>query len=299
MSSKFYMEIGTGCFARCKTCDIHDKDRIHHVSYSDRLRTIRELMHWGFTEVRFTGYDPLTYERLQHLTQEIHYWNIKKVINTTLLSANLDDIVTCALYDEVIVSLSAVGDKYEEFFGVDRFHVLDKNLRSLLAITSGKVTINYVVTKDTRREDLFKFTEYMNSIKHFGLGKLNVMFFPELRYDDYWDNWPTDQMDCWLAGFKYKLLADGIPTTWTPSFKGKKIDYCCVFKQRLYIRSNGDVHPCCNSGGEIGQTVYDETCLGNILKDDINALIDNKAFIKVNNEVCNRCTPKYYRLMND
>jgi molybdenum cofactor biosynthesis enzyme MoaA len=298
MSKKFYLEVGEHCYARCISCDVYTQHRGYEfyskvLTLEQNIQIIKDLIERGFSEVRFTGRDPLTYGEFEELTEDIHYLKIKKVINTTLLAQEISAIELCALYDEVIVSLSAVGNQYQSFFGVDKFHILDKNLRTLTAISSGQVTLNYVVTKmNCDMESLNAFFDYVMSL-FCQKSILQIMFFPELKYnDEVYSQESINEINDNVIKIQDDFIRSGITTIYTPSFGGKKINKCSVMDRRLYIKSNGDVFPCCNTGGELGQKIYEECCLGNIKTFDFKT-----TSISVNNSVCSRCTPKYYELM--
>ena len=86
--------------------------------------------------------------------------------------------------------------------------------------------------------------------------------------------------------------------------KPRKQILCHINKFHAHIKRNGDVYPCCMSGGEVGQSLQDYFKLGNIFKEDIKDIYCRnydkfKGINLADNSICKECTMRYFLINSE
>jgi radical SAM protein with 4Fe4S-binding SPASM domain len=289
-----YLEVGNQCFCNCVMCDIHKKphEKINFDVFTSR---VDKLIENGFNQIRLAGNDPLTHPDIIDM---IFYIKTKTNsvldITTTLLSPDPEVIRYTSLADILRVSLFAVYDEYEKFYNTKKWSLLCNNLKRLqyfnelifnYTLVSGKN--NYSNYSKEHALDLVKFVKnHVDFMYIFNIFPSIDYKSPNLSYDE------SYKISCFLD----ILNGEDINFSYIGQVY-KKMSSCSVNSKSLYVRTNGDVYPCCMAGGEIGQELFPELLLGNIDKDSMDFLTTKK-LTNLNNITCDYCTPKYWRLQN-
>lgn len=295
MLQEVYIEIGNACYAKCTTCEIPNQ-KSEQMTMDQYIRVISVLNKIGTKKVRLTGNEPLTNKLLGKFIEYAQSMSIEVDVLTTLLAPVTRIIDDYAKADKLRVSLSNVGDLYQDYFNVPHWDRFVRNLEYLNSITNKTIHTNCTLYKGNATEEAaINIIEFMNYMVTHGM-KIHGAFFHSLHYGDHkpdYDQYAVTDMYNFLlekhALFTYDTVA-GLVT--------HKMSKCNVAGKKMYIKTNGDMYPCCMGGGELGQDTYDELKLGNAYDmfntgdHSYNILLDN-----LNNPTCNQCTPKYYSLM--
>lgn len=284
-----YLEVGNQCFCNCVMCDIHKKPH-EKIDYNVFTSRVDKLIENGFNQIRLAGNDPLTHS---YILDMILYTKQKDAIldiTTTLLSEDVEVIRCTSLADILRVSLFAVYDEYEKFYNVKKFDLLCSNLQRLQY--SNRLIFNYTLVSGRKNN---YSVEHANQLVDFVKTYINFNYifniFPAINYSS--PLLSQDEKDE-ISDFLHVLKTNSIIFVYIDQVY-KKMSSCSVNSNSLYIRTDGDVYPCCMAGGEIGQELFPELLLGNIDKNSMQSIISKK-LVNLNNQTCNYCTPKYWRL---
>ncbi len=288
---KVYVEIGNACFCKCVCCDIHD--RPHKIMEIENFKsTVRNLKSMGFEQVRLAGNDPLTNKDFCKYVDIVYDEGLQCEVTTTLLTKKRTKVAALGIVDDLNISLSAVGSDYEKFFNVKKWDLFVINFCELMGIRGGNkiTTINYTITRETLDQDVFRrFILFMGS---YVSNRLEVNIFPAIYYDRPFTEEEKKKILQIYGGIEhgFNLIYD---------FSEYEMHSCTIPKAELYVQVNGDVYPCCLSGGELGQSLESELLIGNILRGDQTVLFERtqKPMTGLNNQICNRCSQKYVKKM--
>jgi len=289
MEKQAYLEIGNKCHCRCHMCRAY-LIRNYEVSYSVALYRIIKLRNAGFKHIRLTGREPLTYTNIDVLIRQMKQNGCFVDITTTLLSDKANVIKSLECIDRLRVSLFATYDLHTYFYNTDKWDVFVKNIKTIKNWNRIKFTYTLTEKKGVINYSKSAANGIINFVKETKLTNYVFELFPDFINDKF-----TKKRTENVVQFIDVLLSNGINVEYYPIFT-KNITICTVNKYRLYIKNNGDVYPCCNAGGEIGQDMPQEVLLGNIDMHSIDYLTSKK-LINLDNTACNRCTRKFYKLM--
>jgi len=274
MVDKVYLEVGNKCFCKCITCNVH-----HHraMALPVARRAVDKLHDYGVKQIRLCGNDPLTYRYFNSLVKYIKSKGMEVSVTTTLLAKNIAS-KKLHLVDNLAVSLSAVGKHYNKFFIGGDWKLFKHNLSTV----EQHIRINYTIySNNISVKEIIKFILFCN-------GKdVDVVIYPMIDYDGYkWGKMIHVKFKVLLmllARFKYKYI---------PEYTKTRRTSCNVENNECYVKYNGDIYPCCMAGGEIGQQLYKELCLGNVFTDDLDEVFSKK-LMNLDNPTCSNCTQKY------
>lgn len=293
-------EISGRCVAKCVTCGVRNQKMNCHPKFSNIIKAIRSLSKNGVKAIRFTGGEPLLADRFPEIIDECKRLGIYVSITTTLLTTNQDKLNALLKVNKFKVSLSAVEDEYSNFFGIDNkfFRAVRKNMR-WLNNNKKKFSINYTIFD--KNYSVTSIKKFINFIKDY---KVNyVTFFPALEYSH-------KKAEKIVKNFKkcsklttFKSNIDTIEKHFERR-KDRKTIICHINKFHWHIKRNGDVYPCCMTGGEIGQKLNKMFLLGNIFKEDVKKIYKREYDIfkdknLAKNDICKSCTQRYLMLNND
>ena len=283
---KCYLEVGNACFCNCPMCDIHSKPhkKIEFEVFKNRVDKLKKA---GFKTIRLAGNDPLTHPQIIDFIDYIENRRMKVDITTTLLTPNKELVERVSKVDTLRLSFSTIAN-FDRFYGVDKYVLFCKNFDTVCEIRKNGFIINYTFVESFKNYKyidsnlLTRFLIYSPEFK----GRVN--FFPEIKYNVEWSQEEKENVENFIKDIK-------VPHEYF-DFTLKKMTKCTIHNKHLYIKVNGDVYPCCMSGGEIGQDSVDELFLGNIDSDNIKEIMSKK-LENLNNYICDKCTPKFFNNM--
>lgn len=271
------VEIGHSCYSRCLSCNTYNQKNTKP-SFEIIISRIDKLLDHGFTKIRLTGLEPTTHPQFIDIVKYLKENGATSRVTTTLTYP--DDVISKTLNDVDIlrVSIHGVYNHYRIFHGSNNFDRLLKNLKSV-----NTLTYYYTLIK---LENLRNYTEVFatNLIK----------FYKEYPHPfEFFQMHGTEIME---TDAFFQILHDfDIPFTYTPNVSVKR-STCTVMSEKLYVKDNGDVYPCCMAGGEVGNSLERQVLLGNIDTETLRKMCSKK-LTGLDNPICDNCTPKYSRLM--
>ena len=293
-----YLEIADRCFSSCAMCDTKSQDNtpLRSMNAQHIISLLRELR---CKKVRFTGKEPMANDNLPEFLVMCREANMKTDVLTTLLGAAWM-IPHLAHSDIIRVSLSNVGKNYHRYFGVHKWPLFMRNFSALMEerskIFDKTIIINYTIfSGNAQQAEIDSFIAFINSMQKLYDVKFIVHFFPameiissrnydvELVHEMYEDSLKS-------AEFEHVLTKDNFSVN---------MHSCDMGLRHWYITTDGDIYPCCMSGGELGQRRHKELCLGNVYTSSYAELSDehSKRLKNLCNSTCNNCTPKYFKQM--
>ena len=288
---KFYIELDSACPVKCRVCHKHKvakKSENNLLSLEEIKKAIDKFHIHDFQCIRITGCEPALNEHFEEITNRIHYMKMKKYINTTLAFCDLELMSPLMFFDEVSVNLASVNEEYAEFYGKDLFHVVDKNLRLLLSVSSGKIVLHYVVSYDNSVNHLLlQFYAYVCSLHN--KEKLQISFFPAIDCTGkMWEEKITRaKTNFAVENVKDLFLKRGINAKWVPNFGGERRQACSIGR-KFYMDKYGDIYPCPNVAGEYGFPVKGKMALGRFGQSKFAEIIRGRTL----NFNCKNCTPE-------
>ncbi len=272
-----YIEIGNYCHAKCISCNI-DNSVYVAPNISRVYSRLEKLINSGFTKIRLTGKEPVTSPEFSNYVEFLKNSNIQVSIATTLLTKSMEVLETLSIIDELRISIHGFYDEYEKFMGVNKFERFTKNLDTLVSLRKSSCMLSYTFVKSGRHTN-FSYGSWERLKTFLKEYPIEVEFFP---MHNNWNKIELSRMHNFTNINNLQLY--------------KNQYHCAVHDRKLYVKYNGDVYPCCMAGGEVGGTPASEVYLGNIDRISIEE-IQRKKLINLNNEICRKCTPKYYKLM--
>ncbi len=291
------MEISGRCVAKCVTCEVRNQGIEHHPSFGELRSAIINLKEAGLRAIRLTGGEPLMADNFPGIVELCKQLGIYVSMTTTLLTKKKENREALLNVDKFKVSLSAVGEEYHKFFGIDskNFNIVRNNI-DYLRENKRKFSINYTLFEgNCTEESLMNFINFINDYK-----PNYVTFFPALEREHF--NY-LDMLANLGKCSKYCRFKSNIDTV-SKHFARRKPRtriICYINKFHWHIKRNGDVYPCCMTGGEVGQHLSDRFVLGNIFKQDAEDIYrDSFDIFKgknlAKNEICKSCTQRYLML---
>ena len=284
MSKSVYIEVGRKCYSMCVTCDVNSVPRSNDYMTEERLNKILLKLHvLGYKKIRFTGYDPISCRFLVPVMNKFQSnpYTMSFKILTTLLRYN-KSVEVC---DNIMISLSAVEEYYEEYFSVNHWDKFKRNF-TILADYRKDIVINCTISKAlSTHKSLIKLVMFLNEHK------------ASIKFVQFFNAMGKSSIDVDVFMFRRCLNYLHIPFELELDSHGSKQNKCIVAKETMYIKENGDIYPCCMAGGEIGQNLLKELKITNILRDEryLPQMLSNP-ITSLSNNICDHCTPKYLKL---
>jgi len=273
-------------------CDAH-KYPSDEVPISLVLLRLQRLQVGGFKHIRLTGREPMTHPDFDKILNYMEANDVDIDITTTLLTPDMKLVERLANICRIRVSLFALYKNHEYFYNCSpkKWQIFMSNIKRLSILRDDVIKFTYTLTEKAGRpnysmhsaHDLIKF------VRESGISKYRFEFFPDFKYIGGIPKKEKKQMDSFfrqITGY-VKHKAYNIET--------KNIRTCSVPQHRLYVKNNGDVYPCCNAGGELGQSLPQDALLGNIDSNSVKWM--SLTHLCVDNPICNNCTKKFYQLM--
>ena len=276
---KCYLEVGHACFCNCVTCSV---PKAKPIELDVILKRIDKL--GAFDTIRLAGHDPMSNPDIALIIDYIKDKGQKVDMTTTLLGGLPENY---EIIDGLAVSMLGVEHAYSIFHGARTFDKFLVNLKCFQDVVYGVFTLNYTFAiheKEANFTDgnIFAFFDFCKSHLH---PYASIHLFPAIRYDR---DYTTEELAQMHKFYMYTKYLSNPVTYFNQGLRMKK--HCPAADQSLYVKLNGDCYPCCMAGGEIGQDLLPELLMGNI---DTGKL---KSITKVDNYICDKCTPKYYAL---
>ena len=291
------LEISGKCIAKCVTCSNKEYTGLKHPTLEENKEIIKKLKDSGVKAIRLTGGEPILADQFDKVVAYCKKQKIKASITTTLLTKNEDYMTALLDVSPIKVSLSTVGDEYHKFFGIPdkNFNVVKKNL-DFLKENKKRFSVNYTIFEDNYSiESLTNFIEFMNDYK-----PSYVTFFPALMFDHPEAKEIVRNLKevSSLCNFRSNILTVGKHFA---RRKPKENLVCHINKFHAHIKNNGDVYPCCMTGGEVGQNLNKKLLLGNLHNQSMKNIYKKKfdIFEGVNMtkfDECKECTQRYTML---
>jgi len=288
-----YLEIGNKCHCKCHMCDAH-KHPSEEVPVDVVLRRIQALSSEGFNHIRLTGREPMAHPDFDKILNYMEANNVDIDITTTLLTPDMKLVERLSGISRIRVSLFALYDNHSYFYNCSpkKWQIFMSNIKRLSILRDDVIKFTYTLTEKLGRpnysmhaaHDLIKF------VRESGISKYRFEFFPDFKYINGIPKKEKKQMDSFFRQI------DGYVKHKSYDIETKNIRTCSVPHHRLYVKNNGDVYPCCNAGGELGQSLPEEVLLGNIDTHQIEGM-SNSVITGIDNPICNNCTKKFYQLM--
>jgi radical SAM protein with 4Fe4S-binding SPASM domain len=290
-------EISDKCTARCITCKIREQDtgKKYVPSEDDYEQVIRTFRFAGVSHVRLTGGEPLLSKHFPFIVNHLVENKITASITTTLLTKDKENLSALLNLNSIIkVSCSAVGENFNSFYQIDNkyFDLMTENMK-FLRNNKRRFSVNYTVFKDNYQKSAIRdFVDFINQFSpHY------VTFFPAIGNDV---ERFEEKVVSNIASIKHLMKFKSNVSTIAKHFERRKIKtkVCHANKFTAHIKYNGDMYPCCMTGGEVGQKLFSNFLMGNIFHEDIRKIYRNKYEMFedrkiLNNPVCDDCTERY------
>jgi radical SAM protein with 4Fe4S-binding SPASM domain len=292
-------EISGKCVAKCVTCKITQQGLEHHPTIEEITKVICDLSKYGTKSIRLTGGEPLLANRFDAIVRECLKNGITPSVTTTLLTKNEEHLKALLKCSRIKVSLPTVNERFKDFFCIDNsnFETVKNNLE-FLRKNKKRFSVNYTIfDKNYSLDSIQEFIAFINHYSPF-----YVTFFPALNFEH---TKCEEIVKNFLACSNLTKFKSNIKTI-KKHFerrKPRKTVICHITKFHAHIKRNGDVYPCCMTGGEVGQELLKEFKLGNLFNESISeiyarsfSIFDDKNL--ANNEICKNCTQRYLDLNN-
>lgn len=294
------LEITDACPNKCKFCYRPQNPTFMNFDVIKKLTEDLELN--NAVCLRFTGGEPLIHPNFSEISSLKNKMLFTITTSLAIKQGNQYNKVLDSLknFNSIKISISA-GNKenYRKIHGSNYFNDVVSNIEYLNKKLKKKVSINFVVTDETiEAGNLVDFIRMINTLKITG-----VTFFPALS---------TPMKMEFLKEFKnLEKIVSGLNCR--SNFKNlryhlreRKKEHtvpCYISLFHVHIKTNGDVYPCCMSGGEIGQKLSQTLKMGNINEESISEIYKkNKNITKnlgmkiYNFDFCKECTGRYKRI---
>lgn len=293
-----YLEIADRCFSSCVMCDTKSQDN-KKLMPNNANHILSLLKTLGCKKVRFTGKEPMANEALPGYLMMCRNKGMSTDVLTTLLGP--EHMIPHLAHSDIIrVSLSSIGKDYHRYFGVHKWALFMRNFASLMEerskVHDKKIIINYTIfSGNANFAAIDAFVSFINTMQKLHDVKFIVHFFPAMEITNSRNYDPALVHEMYedvlhSAEFEYALTKDNFSVS---------MHSCDMGLTHWYITTDGDIYPCCMSGGELGQRRHKELLLGNVYTDSIEELSkeDNKRLKNLCNSTCSNCTPKYFKRM--
>jgi len=228
----------------------------------------------------------LILDSLKHLGTEVD-------ITTTLLTPYPEHVMQLSNIHKLRISLFALYRAHARFYNTspNKWHTFVRNMLILANRRTKKIKFTYTLTEkdgvpNYTSDCAYDIIKFVNEIN---MSNYTFEFFPDFKYINCVPSDVAKRVSNFIS-----ILQDNVNFK-LYTIETKKIQFCTVAEHRIYVKNNGDCYPCCNTGGEIGQDVPEETFLGNIDHRPVSDM--SQVQLHVNNPTCNNCTKKFYKLM--
>jgi len=296
------LEISNSCVAKCVTCKYRDQKITSEKTSEDIIKIINDMAKKGLRAIRLTGGEPIIAPGFPEIVNCCIDNKLKTSITTTLLTEKISHISLLKNMN-VKLSLSCVEDEYKNFFQIDNnwFKLVKRNL-DILRNLKKRFSVNYTIfDKNYSVSSIEKFVNFINPYH-----PNYVTFFPALNYKEVPEKIQKEIVENFKklsSIMKFKSNARTIEKHFIRRKERKNI-VCHINKFHAHIKRNGDVYPCCMSGGEIGQELLDMFKMGNIFEEDIQTIYERnydmfKGKNLANNPICKECTQRYLMINYD
>ena len=293
-----YLEIADRCFSSCAMCDTKSQHNAR-LSIANARHIFTTLKTFNCKKVRFTGKEPMANSELPDFLVMCRKEGMHTDVLTTLLGPEWM-IPYLANSDIIRVSLSNIGRNYHRYFGVHKWPLFMRNFSALIEerskVFDKTIIVNYTIfSGNAYYSEISAFVAFINVMQKLHNIKFIVHFFPamEIIGSRNYDAVMIHEMyenELKSAEFAHVLTKDNFSV---------QMHSCDMGRRHWYITTDGDIYPCCMSGGELGQRRHKELLLGNIYTSSIEELGDesSKHLSNLCNPTCSNCTPKYFKQM--
>lgn len=266
------IEINGQCNLDCVMCyrtSLPHRDKIMTLSqFKTILDHVPTLIQWsphGYNE-------PLLHPRFFDFVEEAHDRDIGLVLvtNATLLDAVKAKELSHYKVDRVIVSIDAVGKRYEEIRRKANYDVVRRNILNLTKIMYGIAPVSLAATVWGDNFDqilkLVRFAEEMSVPISFGDITWTYEYQESRKDQSLRENLPPNMLEKIKNDFKDNpLVKFGITK------KGIRQRSCTLPWSSIYVDVVGDVFPCTDN--------MDYKC-GNVLVSPIKDIFNNELYKK-------------------
>lgn len=295
MPKQFTLEISNVCKAKCYLCE---KRSSKNPETEDLIKMIIKMKDLGMERIRLTGGEPILANDFPRIVKILKDLGVFIEITTTLLSDDKEVINALLSVDKIRISLSGVGKFYKDYFSIDNsnFNLVDQNIKTLLK-NEKHIEIHYLLSVLTCDEDRYlEFNNYLNYlVKKFNRDDLfEVKYTKEIGIKSI-EN-PEDVLIQYGGNSKFKSNIEFAMNRYKDEKEIELPEKCYVHNFHMYVRTNGDVYPCCITGGEVQKEGYKQVYCGNLLNDNI---LNFKEIYTPKNGPCSQCFNKYKNINVD
>jgi MoaA/NifB/PqqE/SkfB family radical SAM enzyme len=240
----------------------------------------------GFTEIRFTGREPLTNRDLIPL-MNYHTGFSYTVLSTLLSPPETMEVMRRATTRKV--SLTTVFDGYNMYHRGGNWSVFLKNFYQLNSDVQGDLEIYSTIT-----------AELLNNIDYI---KSTALFLNSLMYTPrQWSLFPAyDRQGIYVSEAKRASIEELLlqvyqgDLTVSRTAIQKNPEVCHAPAHTIYITNSGNIFPCCMAGGEVGRSTEGHLMLGTLNKDGSLPKYEKQLLVGWIG-LCDSCTEKYRKL---
>ncbi|MFE9098907.1 radical SAM protein [Streptomyces sp. NPDC007264] len=271
------IKLTENCQARCVTCDYWKHRWTDHIGTDQAVDLLSRLSDIGVTTIRFTGGEPLLRRDLFQVLERANTSGFTTVALQTngLLLRRFAPQVNDSPFTHVVVSLDAVGERNDQIRGIKGY--FDRALEGLEKV-EGKTRIVAMTLNQLGAGDLSSLLDHVDKLGGYLACNLpdNRLYF--LQDADLSGLWPDEQASEHLISTLASRLGD--------QFTPYELDYirgylrqgdpttrsanppCVLGYTTVYISSDGTVRSGC----------YVLPPIGNILEQDIEAILDSQEY---------------------
>lgn len=281
-----YLEVGHRCYCKCRPCSAVGPDG--ELPYDQTHTMIRRMEDMGVKNIRLTGLEPLSNHNIATIMGSSRL-ETQFTMLTTLLSPHLAPAVIC---DDLRVSLMGTYDNYTKYHCGGDWDLFNVNFNKLCEVRDD-IKVYTTVIPEFFNEGLIEQTvQYINDHKD-NISEWSIFPSSHLRGVD-----PNMTLSLYEKARLDILRSVEVPFVFDYDNVTHNVNRCNVSRKTFYVRFNGDIYPCCMTGGEVGD-LLPELKLGNLLDPEFDTFhgIKSRVLTDLNNRHCNACTPKYFQLI--
>lgn len=304
-----YLIVSTGCNLACKYCFEENSEFNNHketnMSINVALKAVeRYLVYLENTDIDkpqiiFYGGEPfVNWDTIKSVVQYVKSRNSKIKFNIVTNATLIDyEQATFIAENDIELGISLDGPKdindFNRIYRNNENSVYDKVLENIGILKSANVKYGLSITISQTLIDNKK--EVLQWLKSLNTQSIFYNLYHYGEKNDEWEKFYNDMSEYLIESYEYcsKIgIADGRFNRKVESLLDKKFkfsDCAAIGANQLTIKPNGDVIIC------HGYVKTDKYIIGNILKKDINELLEHKSVLDwqndapINKEECLDC----------